>query len=183
LRDFFVSTHMSDKNIYPIGKFEYGNSYSAAETHLNIKAIEELPSQLNSISVKFTPELLKKSYKPNGWTAQQIFHHIADSHSNALTRVKLALTEHNPVIKPYDQDAWALLADVENTAIEVSLKMTEAIHIRWVAVLNAMSEADFSKKYIHPEYNKEFRLDEFVALYAWHGKHHYGQLNTIINNG
>lgn len=182
MRDFFV-TLMSDIHIYPIGKFEYRNSYSAAETQLNIKAIEELPHLLNSISEKFSPELLKKSYRIDGWSAQQIFHHIADSHSNALTRIKLALTEHNPIIKPYNQDAWAVLADVDNVAIEVSLKMIEAIHIRWLAIINAMSETDFSKKYIHPEYKKEFRLDEFIALYAWHGKHHYGQLNTILNNG
>ena len=134
-------------------------------------------------SIERAEELLKKSYRIDGWSAQQIFHHIADSHSNALTRIKLALTEHNPIIKPYNQDAWAVLADVDNVAIEVSLKMIEAIHIRWLAIINAMSETDFSKKYIHPEYKKEFRLDEFIALYAWHGKHHYGQLNTILNNG
>lgn len=174
---------MSDKNIYPIGKFEYGNTYSATETVLNMEAIEALPALLNSIAKELTPELLKKSYRENGWTAQQIIHHLADSHSNGLIRVKLALTEHNPVIKPYDQDAWSLLADVENTPVEVSLKMTEAIHARWTAILQAMTESDFKKKYIHPEYNKEFQLDEFVALYAWHGKHHCGHLKVILNNG
>ncbi len=174
---------MSEKNIYPIGRFEYGKTYSPVETKSNLEAIEALPALLNFIAKQLKPEHLKESYRERGWNAQQIIHHIADSHSNALIRVKLALTEHNPVIKPYNQDAWAVLADVENTPFEVSLKITEAINARWTAVLKAMTENDFKKKYIHPEYNKEFQLDEFVALYAWHGKHHCGHLNVILNNG
>ncbi len=174
---------MSDKNTYPIGKFEYGKTYSVSETQAHIKVIEGLPALLNSVAKQFTPALLKKSYREGGWNAQQIIHHIADSHSNGLIRVKLALTENNPVIKPYNQDAWAVLADVENTPIEVSLQMTEAIHIRWTALLKSMTEADFKKKYTHPEYKKEFQLDEFIALYAWHGNHHCGQLKVILNNG
>ena len=174
---------MSENNTYPIGKFEYGKTYSAAETKSNMEAIEALPALLNLIAKQLTPTLLKKSYREGGWNAQQIIHHIADSHSNALIRVKLALTEHNPVIKPYNQDAWALLADVEKVPIDVSLVMTDAIHTRWTVVLKAMTEDDFKKKYIHPEYNKEFQLDEFIALYAWHGKHHCGHLNVILNNG
>lgn len=174
---------MIDPNIYPYGKFEYGKTYSAAETQANIATIEALPALLKSTAGKLTKPMLSKSYREGGWNAQQIIHHIADSHSNALTRVKLALTEDNPVIKPYNQNAWAVLADVEQTPIEVSVNMTEAIHIRFTALLKSMSEADFKRKYTHPEYKKEFQLDEFVALYAWHGKHHCGQLNVIINNG
>lgn len=174
---------MSDKNIYPIGKFEYGKTYSASDTKAHIKMIEALPTLLNSIAKDLTPALLKKSYREGGWNAQQIIHHIADSHSNALIRVKLTLTEESPVIKPYNQDAWAVLADVENTSIYVSIKMIEAIHTRWTAVLKAMTEADLKRKYIHPEYKKEFMLQELIALYAWHGDHHYGQLKVILNNG
>jgi hypothetical protein len=165
---------------YPFGKFEYGKTYSAEETKEHIAAIEELPKQLNDIASKLNKDLLEKSYRPGGWTARQIIHHIADSHSNALIRVKLTLTENSPVIKPYDQDAWAALEDASKAPIGSSLKMIEAIHERWIYVLKAMTEADFKKKYIHPEYNREFQLDEFIALYAWHGKQHCGHLSIIL---
>ncbi len=174
---------MSDKNTHPIGKFEYGKTYSATETEAHIKIIEALPTIINSIAKDLTPSLLKKSYREGGWNAQQIIHHIADSHSNALIRVKLTLTEDSPVIKPYNQDAWAVLADVENTSIYVSIKMIEAIHARWTAVLKAMTETDLKRKYIHPEYKKEFMLEELIALYSWHGDHHCEQLKVILNNG
>lgn len=167
---------------YPFGKFEYGKSYSKNETISNIEAVSALPSQLNAIAAKLSDVQLEKSYRPEGWTARQIIHHIADSHSNALIRVKLALTEDKPVIKPYDQDAWSALTDAKNAPIASSLKMVEAIHERWVVVLNNMSEADFSKTYIHPEYNREFQLDEFIALYAWHGRQHCGHLQIILDN-
>lgn len=164
---------------YPFGRFEYGKTYSSAETKKHIDAIEALPSELNALADRLSPAQMEKSYRPGGWTARQIIHHIADSHSNALIRVKLALTENTPVIKPYDQDAWAALEDVK-APVNVSLKMVEAIHERWTWLLKSMREKDFSKKYIHPEYNREFQLDEFIALYAWHGKQHCGHLQIIL---
>ncbi|MDF2436106.1 MAG: putative metal-dependent hydrolase [Bacteroidota bacterium] len=167
---------------YPYGRFEYGIQYSNDDTSRNILAIQNLPSDLNTLAEKFNEELLEKSYRPNGWTARQIIHHLADSHSNALVRVKLTLTENTPVIKPYDQDAWAALTDSKKSPIHSSLKMIEAIHERWTYVLNSMTESDFSKKYIHPEYQREFKLDEFVALYAWHGKQHCGHLKLILEH-
>lgn len=169
-----------DKHIYPIGKFEYGKTYSAAETTQHIAAIEQLPAKLKELANQLSSAQLQKSYRPGGWNAQQIIHHIADSHSNALIRVKLALTENTPVIKPYNQDAWAELADVQ-LPVAVSVQMTEAIHQRWIALLKSMKPEDFNKTYIHPEYNKEFKLSEFVALYAWHGDHHCGHLQVILN--
>ncbi|MCE3280862.1 MAG: putative metal-dependent hydrolase [Bacteroidetes bacterium] len=164
---------------YPFGKFEYGKSYTKEETHSNITDIALLPSRLNTLAAELKEHHLERSYRPEGWTARQIIHHIADSHSNALIRVKLALTENKPVIKPYDQDAWAALEDA-NTDIHPSLKMVEAIHEKWVILLRSMNEEDFSRTYIHPEYNREFRLDEFIALYAWHGNQHCGHLQIIL---
>jgi hypothetical protein len=165
---------------YPFGRFEYGKTYSKTDTEKHILEIAELPKQLRAVANRLNEQQLEKSYRPDGWTARQIIHHIADSHANALIRVKLALTENSPVIKPYDQDAWSALEDAKKAPVEASLKMVEAIHERWIYVLHSMTEADFSRKYIHPEYNREFQLDEFIALYAWHGKQHCGHLNIIL---
>lgn len=165
---------------YPYGKFEYGKTYSENEITQYINEITDLPAQLNALALKMSEKQLEKSYRENGWTARQIIHHIADSHSNALIRVKLALTESNPVIKPYNQDAWASLEDAKTAPISSSLKMVEGIHERWICVLKAMTKNDFQRKYIHPEYNREFQLNEFIALYAWHGKHHCGHLKIIL---
>jgi hypothetical protein len=165
---------------YPSGRFEYGKAYSKSDNTRHIEEIAALPSRLNALAAKLSSEQLEKSYRPSGWNARQIIHHIADSHSNALIRVKLALTEDSPVIKPYDQDAWSALEDAKHAPVASSLKMVEAIHERWIYVLKAMTESDFSRKYIHPEYNREFQLDEFIALYAWHGRQHCGHLQLIL---
>jgi len=100
---------------------------------------------------------------------------------NALIRLKLTLTEDTPTIKPYDQDAWANLEDGKNTSIETSLNLVKGIHERLSLVLKNMSVQDFERKYIHPEYKKEFKLDEMIALYAWHGRQHFEHLNIIKN--
>lgn len=165
---------------YPIGKFEYGNTYTNSDIQKNILSIQELPELLHVKAIQFTPQLLRKTYRPNGWTAQQVIHHIADSHINAFIRMKLTLTQNTPTINPYNQDAWANMADVKEP-IEVSLKIIENIHKRWNVVLKTMTEADFKKKYYHAEYKKKVALDEFIALYTWHGKHHLAHLDLILN--
>lgn len=171
-----------DSNIYPVGKFEYGKSYTAADNQRHIQDLELFPKQLITIASELTPDLLLESYRPGGWNARQIIHHIADSHLNAYMRIKLVLTENTPVIKPYDQDSWASLEDSLKLPIEISLNLIESIHQRMVCVLKSVDNSAFEKKYVHPEYNREFKLEEVLALYAWHGKHHAGHLTVIINS-
>ncbi|MDQ3046211.1 MAG: putative metal-dependent hydrolase [Bacteroidota bacterium] len=164
---------------YPIGKFEHGKIYSTEEDQKHISEIEAFPSQLLPLAHSLRSDQLEKSYRPGGWTAKQIIHHLADSHINAYIRTKLALTETSPTIKPYGQDLWANLPDGKNLNMEVSLSLTEGIHQRWSYLLRSLEEKDFQKKYIHPEYNREFKLSELLALYAWHGRQHLAHLNII----
>lgn len=171
-----------DSNIYPVGKFEYGKSYTEADNQRHIKELELFPKQLIAIASELTEDLLLESYRPGGWNARQIVHHIADSHMNAYMRIKLSITENNPVIKPYNQDLWANLEDSLKLPIECSLQLIESVHYRMVYLLKTLDTASLQRKYIHPEYNREFKLDELLALYAWHGKHHAGHLTVIINS-
>ena len=171
-----------DSNIYPVGKFENGKSYTETDNKRHIQELELFPRQLRTITDELTEDLLLESYRPGGWNARQIVHHIADSHVNAYMRIKLTLTEKTPVIKPYDQDSWANLEDSLKLPIECSLQLIESVHYRMVYLLKSLDTVSLQKKYIHPEYNREFKLDELLALYAWHGKHHAGHLTVIINS-
>lgn len=118
----------------------------------------------------------QQPYRPGGWTLQQLVHHIADSHSNALIRLKLALTEDRPTIKPYDQDAWVLLADCA-LAPHISLMQFMAVQTRLVAVLQSLDAAAFERRLVHPE-SGEMSVDQLIALYAWHGDHHIAQIEA-----
>jgi hypothetical protein len=123
-------------------------------------------------------EQLNTPYRDGGWTVRQVIHHVPESHMNAYIRFKLALTEHEPTIKPYDEAAWAETADVRDTPLEVSLVLLENLHKRWVLLLNSMSDADFLKQFHHPEIGV-VPLEKNLALYAWHGKHHTAHITTL----
>lgn len=165
---------------YPAGRFEFGKNYTADDTQGHITAIEQFPDELQLVVSKLSPEQMEKTYRPGGWTARQIIHHLADSHLNAYIRVKLTLTEDTPVIKPYNQDTWAGLEDSKNASPELSLMLVKAVHQRWMYIAKSMTMNDFRKKYFHPEYKREFQLDELHALYAWHGRHHLEHLKIIL---
>lgn len=143
-----------------------------------IATIAELPSRVAAAVFDLNDSQLDTPYRPGGWTVRQTVHHFADSHSNSLSRFKLALTEdETPTIKPYYEDRWAELGD-SKLPIDVSMKIIEGLHARWVALLESMSDDDFARRFIHPE-TGEWTLDGALALYAWHSRHHTAHITRL----
>jgi hypothetical protein len=98
---------------------------------------------------------------------------------HAYIRLKTALTEHTPVIKPYDEAGWADLPD-SRLPIAVSLAILEGVHARLTAVLRAIAPADWGRTFTHPEFPDGPRtLDWHVQTYAWHGRHHLAHITGL----
>jgi uncharacterized damage-inducible protein DinB len=169
---------MSDPR-YPIGPFVVPPSLSPAERAAAIEQIAWAPAALRRAVQGLDEARLATPYRDGGWTVRQVVHHVPDSHVNAYVRFKLALTEERPTIKPYDQARWAELADVTAVPVDVSLSLLTALHARWVALLRAMSDADFARSFVHPEMGRTLTLDQTLANYAWHGRHHTAHITTL----
>jgi len=167
---------MSDLR-YPIGDFDPNYEITPEARHQRIHVLRELPANLAAAVAGLNDEQLDTEYRPGGWTVRQTAHHVPDSHSNALIRFKWALTEETPAIKAYYEDRWAMLGD-SKLPVDVSLRLVQAIHERWVALLESMSEDDFQRKFIHPE-TGEWTLDGVLALYAWHSRHHTAHITRL----
>jgi len=163
---------------YPIGRFKFETEISDEQRHQFIAEIEKAPEHLRTAVSGLSSEQLDTPYRPGGWTIRQVVHHLADSHLNAYTRFKLALTEEEPTIKPYDQAGWAELADGRTASHEISLSLLESLHRRWVILLNSMSPTDFSRTFRHPE-SGVLTLIQTLSLYAWHGRHHIAHISTL----
>lgn len=169
---------LMDSLRYPIGDFDYGQPYTQEEVRRAIDTIAHLPVRLTELVGKWGDDRLDTPYRPGGWTVRQLVHHVADSHMNAYVRTKLALTETNPTISPYEEGEWAKLPDSKLT-IAPSLVILRSLHERWVVVLNALTEADFDRTYYHPGANRTFAVGEVVKLYEWHGEHHYQHIYQL----
>jgi uncharacterized damage-inducible protein DinB len=156
---------------YPIGKYEPPASVDAARRGEWLRQIAQTPARFREAVRGLDDAQLDTPYRPGGWTVRQVVHHMADSHMNAYIRFRLALTEVEPTIKPYDQDAWAALKDARTGPVETSLAILEGLHQRLVALVESLAEADFARTFLHPE-RGVMRLDTTLAMYAWHGRHH-----------
>ena len=165
---------------YPIGKFQPKDSYTTEETAQNIASIENLPFQVEQLAGSFSEEQLSTRYRDGGWTARQVLHHLADSHMNAYVRFKWTLTEETPIIKAYDEKAWAETPETTLTPA-ISLALLKALHVKWTALLKRLDDKSLKREFIHPETKRHIRLERMVALYAWHGHHHLGHLKIVAN--
>lgn len=165
---------------YPIGRPQLPTApLTPAERAAYIQQIADLPASLAAAASHVGAERLLLPYRPGGWTGQQVVHHVADSHINAYCRFRLALTEDNPAIRPYDEAAWAELPDVAATPVAVSLALLDSLHQRWVTLLHHLSEAQWQRTFYHPETQREATLDQTLVLYAWHGRHHLAHVELL----
>ena len=164
---------------YPVGRFEYPDTPMTEAMRAGfIREIAEAPMHLRTSIEGLTTEQLETPYRDGGWTVRQVVHHVPDSHMNAYTRFKLALTEENPTIKPYAEDGWATLPDVACVPVDVSLALLDALHARWVGLLRSLTPSDFARTFQHPE-SGPFSLDRALAMYAWHGRHHVAHITGL----
>jgi uncharacterized damage-inducible protein DinB len=163
---------------YPIGKFHHEGSLSPDDRGKLVDDISRAPAELRAAVKGLSDAQFNTPYRPGGWTVRQVVHHVPDSHMNAYIRFKLALTETDPTIKPYEQQLWAELADTKSTPIEVSLALLDSLHERWVRLLRSLAPDDWQRSFCHPELGT-VSLEKNLALYAWHGKHHVAHVTEL----
>jgi len=164
---------------YPIGKCTVPSTVSDDLLRRFINDIRYLPSLVEITVQNLDADQLNTPYRPEGWTVAQVVHHLADSHMNAYTRFKLALTEDNPVVKPYEEHLWAELPDVSNTPINISITLLHALHTRWVNTLDNLTEEQWQRTFSHPVNKTVSSLRVTAGVYSWHGRHHVAQIENL----
>jgi uncharacterized damage-inducible protein DinB len=169
---------MVDDPRYPTGQFHFNPAVTPDMRRRCIAAIRETPAALRAAVRGLSESQLNTPYREGGWTVRQVVHHVPESHMNAYVRFKLALTEHNPTIKPYDEDAWSKLGDVSRAPIDASLTLLDALHERWVALLEVLGPSDFERPLVHPDIGA-ISLDRLLQMYAWHGPHHVAHVTAL----
>ena len=173
-----MSTAPTPDLSYPIGKFEYARTSTPEERAQHIADIEQCPARLRDAIRGLNEQQLQTPYRLGGWTVRQVVHHVPESHMNAYVRFKLALTEDNPTVKPYNEKLWSETADVAATPLEVSLALLENLHRRWVILLRSLTSSDLARPMVHPELGP-VKLDRYLAMYAWHSKHHVAHITSL----
>ncbi|MDQ1096271.1 MULTISPECIES: YfiT family bacillithiol transferase [Chryseobacterium] len=164
---------------FPIGRFNAPASISDAELEHYTRVIRNFPGKLKNLIEDFTDEQLDTQYREGGWTIRQLINHLADSHANSFIRFKLALTEDNPTIKPYDEARWAELQDSTAISIKPAMRMIKGTHQRWYVLLKTLTNRQFERTFHHPEHQEDHDLRYYLALYVWHCNHHFAHIENL----
>jgi hypothetical protein len=151
---------------------------SKDERRQAIEQIRALPTKLEQIVTGLNDKQLDTPYGEGKWTPRQVVHHVADSHMNALGRMKLILTEDKPTWFAYKQDAWAETADVTALSPRVSLDIVKGVQERMAKLLESLADADWQRSGNHPE-RGVMTIDDLAALYARHGDKHVGHIASL----
>ena len=164
---------------YPIGRFTAPAALDPETRRACIDALERLPATMRSLAGSLSDSQLDRPYRAGGWTIRQVVHHVPESHMNMYIRMRLALTEDVPTIKPYDENRWAELPDSRSAPVSLSLDLLEALHRRWVVFLRMLSGHDFQRSFRHPD-SGIITIDQGIAAYDWHGRHHAAHIERAL---
>lgn len=162
---------------YPVGRFSRPETITWDNRTSAVGTLADLPEQLRNAVDGLDATRLSTPYRDGGWTVRQVVHHVADSHMNAFIRIRLALTEDWPTIKPYDEAAWATLHDMA-APVEWSLELVESLHARWVLLLQSLDEEQWQRGYRHPE-SGPATVEAATLMYAWHSRHHVAHITHL----
>jgi hypothetical protein len=163
---------------YPVGKYTRPERLTGPEREAAIAEIAALPARLRAAVAGLADAELDTPYRPGGWTVRQVVHHVPDSHANAYVRFKLGLTEDAPTVRPYEEKLWAELPEAKSAPLEPSLAVLEARHGRWVLALRAVAPGEWERTLVNPETGR-YTLDQLLALYAWHSRHHLAHVTEL----
>jgi hypothetical protein len=163
---------------YPVGRFHFDESNVDLES--SILTIKNFPDQVLSMIYELENGKMDTPYRPSGWTARQVIHHVADSHSHALLRIKCALSEDNPRIKPYEEGVYATLPDYD-LPVDSALQILQGVHMRWSVILESLTASQWDRTYFHPGSQKQFSIKHAISMYDWHCRHHLGHLQICLS--
>jgi hypothetical protein len=163
---------------YPVGRFDAAAEVPHAQRAALIDSIAATPSRLRAAVEGLNDGQLDTPYRDGGWTVRQVVHHVPDSHLNAYTRFRLALTEDRPTIRPYDEASWARLPDASTAPVAISLDLLEALHTRWDILLRSLNESDFGRPLLHPDMGP-MTIGALLRMYEWHGRHHVAHITGL----
>ena len=169
---------MSEDPRYPIGRFKRAERLSSEERAAALAVLEAAPARFREAVKGLTDAQLDTPYREGGWTVRQLAHHLTDSHLNAYVRIRLALTEEQPTVRPYDEKLWAELPDARTAPVDVSLTMLDGAHSRLVRLLRSVDEASYARRFVHPE-GYDGTIDTLIGMYAWHSKHHTAHVTGL----
>ncbi len=175
-----MNTEDLERLRYPLGRYVALGSYQASIVQNSMERIALLPQRLTSVVSGSTPAQWKNRYRPEGWTATQVIHHLSESHLNGLVRFKLALTEETPAQKPYSADRWVQLVDGTEAPVEIALDLIRALHAKWGFLMRSLSPGQWQRAYFHTEQKKNIPLFDLARMYAWHGEHHLRHLEIAL---
>jgi len=169
-----------EKLRYPVGPLpRVATPLDAKTRQSHLATLEQTPARVRTLVSGLADARLDTPYRPGGWTVRQVVHHLPDSHLNAYIRHKLAVTENLPAVKTYEEQLWAELPEAKSGPIAMSLDLLDALHRRWVAFLRGIPEGDLQKAFSHPEW-KRVTVDESIAMYAWHCRHHTAHIEQAL---
>lgn len=163
---------------FPIGKLTFPEDYSSEDLEKWIDDIALLPERIRNEIDGCSDDILLTPYREDGWTLREVISHLLDAHSNAIIRLKLALTENNPTIRPYDQNGWVEIEDQFEIPLELTLQMLEDTHEKMVRIYQSLDEEQWQRTYVNPE-SGSFSLAKSAALYAWHSNHHLAHIQLV----
>ena len=138
--------------------------------------------QTKSETLKYfdlSAEELEKKYGADKWSVRYVLHHIADSETVLLYRLRRVISEPNQVIWFYDQEAWAKNLDYSTLPLDLSRNLYSTS--RDAIVYHAAKHYQQSDQihFVHSTAGLCTLKSEFDKV-VWHNRNHLDSIKKAL---
>ncbi len=163
---------------YPIGRPEIPDEIRMEHIEKWVEDIAAAPDLIRKAVQGLNEKQLDTPYRPEGWTVRQVVHHLADSHMVTYLNFRSGLLGQDVPMRTGDVNGWAMTKDYLTGDVTTSVDALDALHRRWVTLLETMSDEDFKRNMIAAN-GSQRSLGTLLAIYAWHGRHHVAHITEL----
>jgi len=143
-----------------------------------IDALRALPDQIEGLVQGLSEDALSWRPSPGEWSIKEVCCHLRDSFEIDGERLRHILSENEPFLAAYDQEALARERDYQNESMPLVLAALRAFSGGLAYLLENLGEEEWQRTGQHEE-RGPISIAQYAQLLADHARQHLEQIRAL----
>ena len=145
----------------------------------SLDALRSTVADLVALTSNRSPRDLNHVAQRGEWSAAQVAAHMADAEMVYSVRIRMMLTDDNPTLAPYDEEAWAARLSMCDGNVHASVDRFRMLREANLRLYESLEEDEWSRVGTHEEQGL-VSIAGTVETLIGHDRTHLDQIRKLL---